>query len=97
MTQDKNLLGEFHFNGIPRVVFQIGVTPAIDANGILNASAQGKSAGKSNQITISTGRDVCLRTQCECAKRTLSSCAWATIVIDGIHLSLSRRKHGMRS
>ena len=29
---------------------------------ILSALAQGKSAGKSNQITISAGRDVCVRT-----------------------------------
>ena len=68
MTQGNNLLGNFHLNEIPpmpRDPLEIDVTFAIDANGTLNASAQGKSGGVSNQITISTRRDVCLRTQCE--------------------------------
>ena len=49
MTQDNNLLGKFHLIGIPpkpRGVLQIDVTFDIDANGILNASAQDKSIGK---------------------------------------------------
>jgi len=49
------LLGKFHLDGIPpapRGVPQIEVTFDIDANGILNVSAQDKSTGKSNQITI---------------------------------------------
>merc|ERR1712047_27698 len=44
-----------HLDGIPpapRGVPQVGVTFDIDANGILNVSAQDKSTGKSNQITI---------------------------------------------
>merc|ERR1712209_260639 len=55
MTKDNNLLGKFHLDGIPpapRGVPQVEVTFDIDANGILNVSAQDKSAGKSNQITI---------------------------------------------
>merc|ERR1712017_51434 len=55
MTKDNNLLGQFHLDGIPpapRGVPQIEVTFDIDANGILNVSAQDKSTGKSNQITI---------------------------------------------
>merc|ERR1712228_966077 len=55
MTKDNNLLGKFHLDGIPpapRGVPQIEVTYDIDANGILNVSAQDKSTGKSNQITI---------------------------------------------
>merc|ERR1712051_633369 len=55
MTKDNNLLGKFHLDGIPpapRGVPQIEVTFDIDANGILNVSAQDKSTGKSNQITI---------------------------------------------
>merc|ERR1712017_29622 len=55
MTKDNNKLGEFHLDGIPpapRGVPQIEVTFDIDANGILNVSAQDKSTGKSNQITI---------------------------------------------
>merc|ERR1712217_257299 len=46
---------KFHLDGIPpapRGVPQIEVTFDIDANGILNVSAQDKSTGKSNQITI---------------------------------------------
>merc|ERR1712224_823087 len=55
MTKDNNLPGKFHLDGIPpapRGVPQIEVTFDIDANGILNVSAQDKSTGKSNQITI---------------------------------------------
>ena len=64
MTQDNNLLGKFHLNGIPPAshgVPQIDVTFDIDANRILNASGQDESTGKSNQITISKKKDVCLR------------------------------------
>jgi L1 cell adhesion molecule like protein len=55
MTKDNHLLGKFHLDGIPpapRGVPQIEVTFDIDANGILNVSAQDKSSGKVNQITI---------------------------------------------
>jgi L1 cell adhesion molecule like protein len=55
MTKDNNLLGKFHLDGIPpapRGVPQIEVTFDIDANGILNVTAQDKSTGKSSQITI---------------------------------------------
>merc|ERR1711988_1794392 len=55
MTKDNNLLGKFHLDGIPpapRGVPQIEVTFDIDANGILNVSAQDKASGKTNQITI---------------------------------------------
>merc|ERR1712093_65177 len=54
-TKDNNLLGKFQLDGIPpapRGVPQIEVTFDIDANGILNVSAQDKSTGKANQITI---------------------------------------------
>jgi len=55
MTKDNNMLGKFHLDGIPpapRGVPQIEVTFDIDANGILNVSAQDKASGKVNQITI---------------------------------------------
>jgi heat shock 70kDa protein 1/2/6/8 len=55
MTKDNNLLGKFELSGIPpasRCVPQIEVTFDIDANGILNVSAQDKSTGKQNKITI---------------------------------------------
>ncbi len=55
MTKDNNLLGTFQLTGIPpapRGVPQIEVIFDIDANGILNVTAQDKSTGKSNKITI---------------------------------------------
>merc|ERR1711865_1248700 len=55
ITKDNNLLGKFHLDGIPpapRGVPQIEVTFDIDANGILNVSAQDKSTGKAQPITI---------------------------------------------
>jgi len=55
MTKDNNLLGKFHLEGIPpapRGVPQVEITYDVDANGILNVTAQDKSTGKSNQITI---------------------------------------------
>merc|ERR1712106_312659 len=59
MTKDNNMLGKFHLDGIPpapRGVPQVEVTFDIDANGILNVSAQDKSTGKSNQITITNDK-----------------------------------------
>merc|ERR1711884_336645 len=55
MTKDNNVMGKFHLDGIPpapRGVPQVEVTFDIDANGILNVSAQDKSTGNSSQITI---------------------------------------------
>merc|ERR1712195_109618 len=55
MTKDNNMLGKFHLDNIPpapRGVPQIQVVFDIDANGILNVSAQDKSTGKTNQVTI---------------------------------------------
>ena len=60
MTKDKNMVGEFHLDGVPpapRGVPQIEVTFDIDANGILNVSAHDKYIGKSNQITITNEKD----------------------------------------
>ena len=59
MTKDNNLLGKFDLTGIPpapRGVPQIEVTFDIDANGILNVSAQDKSTGKVNKITITNDK-----------------------------------------
>ncbi|XP_052766801.1 heat shock cognate 71 kDa protein-like [Mya arenaria] len=55
MTKDNNLLGRFDLNGIPpapRGVPQIEVIFDIDANGIMNVSAEDKSTRKRNKITI---------------------------------------------
>jgi len=55
MTKDNNLLGKFSLDGIapaPRGVPQIEVTFDIDADGILNISAQDKATGKNGSLTI---------------------------------------------
>ncbi len=55
MATDNRTLGRFHLNEIPlapRGMPQIEVTFDIDANGILNVSAQDKGTGKQQQIKI---------------------------------------------
>jgi L1 cell adhesion molecule like protein len=59
MTRDNNLLGKFELTGIPpapRGVPQIEVTFDIDANGILNVSAEDKTTGNKNKITITNDK-----------------------------------------
>jgi len=59
MTKDNNLLGKFELSGIPpapRGVPQIEVSFDLDTNGILNVSAQDKSTGRKNQITITNDK-----------------------------------------
>ncbi len=56
MAQFNHSLGRFHLAGIPpapRGVPQVEVTFDIDANGIVNVSAQDKATGKQQSITIS--------------------------------------------
>ena len=58
-TKDNNLLGKFELQGIPpapRGVPQINVCFDIDANGILNVSAEDKSTGQKNKITITNDK-----------------------------------------
>lgn len=55
MATDNKSLGKFNLDGIPpapRGVPQIEVTFDIDANGILNVTAQDKATGRSQKITI---------------------------------------------
>jgi len=55
MTKDNHVLGKFELTGIPpapRGVPQIEVTFEIDANGILQVSAEDKGTGKAEKITI---------------------------------------------
>lgn len=55
MTKDNHKLGKFELTGIPpapRGVPQIEVTFEVDANGILQVSAEDKGTGKSEKITI---------------------------------------------
>eukprot|EP01115_Flamella_aegyptia_P005800 TRINITY_DN243_c0_g1_i2.p1 TRINITY_DN243_c0_g1~~TRINITY_DN243_c0_g1_i2.p1 ORF type:complete len:580 (-),score=344.89 TRINITY_DN243_c0_g1_i2:40-1779(-) len=59
MTRDNNLLGKFELTGIPpapRGVPQIEVTFDMDANGILNVSAEDKTTGSKNKITITNDK-----------------------------------------
>lgn len=58
-TRDNNLLGKFELSGIPpapRGVPQITVCFDIDANGILNVSAEDKTTGHKNKITITNDK-----------------------------------------
>jgi heat shock protein 1/8 len=55
LTKDNNRLGKFDLTGIPpmpRGVPQVEVTFDLDANGILNVSAEEKKSGGKNKITI---------------------------------------------
>ncbi len=55
MAGDNRTIGRFHLDGIPpapRGIPQIEVTFDIDANGILNVSAQDKATGKEKSIRI---------------------------------------------
>merc|ERR1719385_205896 len=55
MTKDNHLLGKFDLTNIPpapRGVPQIEVSFEVDANGILQVSAEDKGTGKSEKITI---------------------------------------------
>merc|ERR1712213_189413 len=59
MTKDNHSLGKFDLKGIPpapRGVPQIEVTFDIDANGILNVTAQDKGSGKTEKITITNDK-----------------------------------------
>lgn len=58
-TKDNNLLGTFELTGIPpqpRGVPRIEVTLDVDANGILNVTAEDKGTGKKNAITITADK-----------------------------------------
>merc|ERR1711976_973788 len=59
MTKDNHILCKFNLEGIPparRGEPQIEVTFDIDANGILNVSAQEKACGKVEKITITNDK-----------------------------------------
>jgi L1 cell adhesion molecule like protein len=58
-TKDNNLLGKFELSGIPpapRGVPQINVVFDIDANGILNVSAEDKATNIKNKIVITNDK-----------------------------------------
>merc|ERR1712025_557340 len=58
-TKDCNLLGKFELTGIPpapRGVPQININFDIDANGILNVTAEDKTTGIKNKITITNDK-----------------------------------------
>merc|ERR1711976_1157793 len=59
MTKDNHMLGKFELTGIPpapRGVPQIEVSFEIDANGIVNVSAEDKGTGKAEKITITADK-----------------------------------------
>jgi molecular chaperone DnaK len=61
MAGDNNTLGVFRLDGIPpapRGIPQIEVTFDIDANGILNVTAQDKATSKSQHITITASTNL---------------------------------------
>merc|ERR1712212_869443 len=60
MTKDNHLLGKFDLTGIPpapRGVPQVEVTFEIDANGILQVSAEDKGTGNKEKITITNDQN----------------------------------------
>merc|ERR1712218_338655 len=60
MTKDNHLLGKFDLTGIPpapRGVPQIEVTFEIDANGVLQVSAEDKGTGNKEKITITNDQN----------------------------------------
>lgn len=68
MTRDNNLLGKFELSGIPpapRGTPQVEVTFDLDANGILNVSAEDKTTGKINKITITNDKGRLTKEQIE--------------------------------
>ena len=61
MAADNMLLGQFQLDGIPpapRGVPQVEVAFDIDANGILNVSAQDKATGREQKITITASTNL---------------------------------------
>jgi L1 cell adhesion molecule like protein len=68
MTKDNKILGQFDLSGIPpapRGVPKIDITLDIDANGILNVSAEEKGTGKSSKITITNDQNKFSKEQIE--------------------------------
>jgi len=68
LTKDNRTMGQFQLTDIPparRGEPQIEVTFDIDANGILNVSAQEKAGGKMSQITITNEKSKLTKEQIE--------------------------------
>lgn len=67
-TKDNNLLGSFHLDGIPpmpRGQPQIEVSFDVDANGIMNITAEEKTTKKTNNITITNDKGRLTKEQIE--------------------------------
>jgi L1 cell adhesion molecule like protein len=68
LTKDNKILGQFDLSGIPpapRGVPKIDITLDIDANGILNVSAEEKGTGKTSKITITNDQNKFSKEQIE--------------------------------
>ena len=68
-AKDNHLLGTFELSGIPpapRGVPQISVCFDIDANGILNVSAEDKASGKSEKIVITNDKGRLSKEEIDC-------------------------------
>jgi len=68
LTKDNKILGQFDLSGIPpapRGIPKIDITLDIDANGILNVSAEEKGTGKSHKITITNDQNKFSKEQIE--------------------------------
>merc|ERR1712188_165894 len=78
MTKDNHILGKFELTGIPpapRGVPQIEVTFEIDANGILQVSAEDKGTGKSEKITITAEKGRLSEEEIEAKQKELEQIA----------------------
>jgi len=67
-TKDNAQLGQFDLSGIPpapRGVPQINITLDLDANGILNVTAEEKGTGKSEKLTITNDQNKFTKDQIE--------------------------------
>ena len=83
-TKDNNLLGKFELSGIPpapRGVPQINVVFDIDANGILNVSAEDKATGKPTWLP--SWINAWSKSTCVSALLKLCCSAWKCEVAEG--------------
>ena len=87
MTQDNHLLGKFELSGIPpapRGTPQIEVAFDIDANGILNVSAEDKATKNAKRITITNDRSRLTKEQVERMVKEANVCFSSPIILSNL-------------